>query len=120
MSGREATEAEKERAGSSSTSQEGRTESGDGDDDSIESRGASLRKIFLFFEDDVLKASCRGQLGGRWRGGGEWTEDKLSALLLMSSSLLVSLSEVKFGAGMTGYSSSRNISLAAFALSQDR
>ena len=58
MSGREATEAaEKERAGSSSTSQEGRTESGEGDGESIES-SRSLRESFLFFEEDVVKASC--------------------------------------------------------------
>lgn len=58
-----ATEAEKEKAGSSSTSQEGRTESGGGEGDSMGSTGSSFRKSFLFFEDDVLKASCPGSSG---------------------------------------------------------
>lgn len=84
MSGREATEAaEKERAGSSSTSHEGRTESGEGE--SMESRSLSTgRESFLFFEDDVLKASCPGSSGSGSEGlegktktttGGRGTDD---------------------------------------------
>jgi hypothetical protein len=75
VSGREATEAaEKERAGSSSTSHEGRTESGEGE--SMESWSLSTgRESFLFFEDDVLKASCPGSSGS----GSEGVEGKTKA-----------------------------------------
>ena len=50
----------KDRAGSSSGSQEGRTESGEEGSVSCWSGFACREEIFLFFEEDVVKVSCPG------------------------------------------------------------
>jgi hypothetical protein len=68
-SGPEPTEAaEKEKAGSSSASHEGRAVSGDGES-VVGSSWFKGRVSFLFFEEDVLKASCLGSSGSVVRLG---------------------------------------------------
>jgi hypothetical protein len=65
----------------------------------MESTGSSFRKSFLFFEDDVLKASCPGSSGClNWRGG-ERRQDVFVFVLALVLALVCALDGEGYGGG---------------------